>query len=125
MARKLPNEKETKMHLMHAVHFVAELRTSVKLFCLICMVIGVLYTLTLSNALRKCSVPSRTMRPGLVWLILIPVFNIIWQFFVVLGLAKSLGNEFQVRRIPNAQSRPGMSVGIAMCVCAVCAILPF
>jgi hypothetical protein len=125
MARKIPNEKETTMHLMHAVHFVAELRTSVKIFCLICMVIGILYTLTLSNALKKCSVTSRTMRPGLVWLMLIPVFNIIWHFFVVVGLARSVGNEFQMRRIPSAQRRPGMSVGIAMCVCTVCAILPF
>lgn len=113
------------MHLMHLVHFVAGIRTSVKLFCLIWMVIGILYTLTLSNALRKCSVPSRTMRPGMVWLILIPVFNIIWQFFVVVGLARSVGNEFQTRRIPNVQRRPGMAVGIAMCVCTVCAILPF
>jgi hypothetical protein len=124
MARKIPNEKETTMHLMDVVHFVAGFRTSVKLFCLISMVLGILYTLTLSSALRKCSVPSRTMRPGLVWLILIPVFNIIWLFFVVLGLAESVGNEFQLRRIPNAQRRPGMAVGIAMCVSTVCAILP-
>jgi hypothetical protein len=65
------------------------------------------------------------MRPGLVWLMLIPVFNIIWHFFVVVGLAKSVGNEFQMRRIPNARRRPGMAVGIAMCVCTVCAIFPF
>jgi len=113
------------MHLMHVVHFVASLRTGVKIFCLFYIVIGILYLLTLSNALKKCSVSSRTMRPGMIWLMLIPVFNIIWQFFVVVGLAKSVDNEFQTRRIPNTQPRPGMSVGIAMCVCMVCAILPF
>jgi hypothetical protein len=64
------------------------------------------------------------MRPGLVWLMLIPLFNIIWQFFVVLGLAQSLGKEFQTRRIPGTQSRPGMPVGIAMCVCTAGAIFP-
>ena len=125
IARKIPNEKETTMHWMHIVHLVASVSTSVWIFCLICLVIGVLYTLTLSSALRKCSVPSRTMRPGLVWLMLIPLFNIIWHFFVVVGLARSVGNEYQARRIPNAQRRPGMRVGIAMCICTVCAVLPF
>lgn len=64
------------------------------------------------------------MWPGLVWLMLIPLFNIIWQFFVVLGLAQSLGNEFLARRIPGAGTRPGISVGIALCVSTAGAILP-
>ena len=113
------------MNLGHVVQLVESLRTSVKIICLLWMVLGILYILTLSKALKKCSAPSRTMRPGMVWLMLIPLFNIIWQFFVVLGLARSLGNEFQTRRIPSPQSGPGMSVGMAMSVCTVCAILPF
>jgi hypothetical protein len=112
------------MQFMHAMHFAADLRMSVKIICLLWMVLGILYILTLFNTLRKCSVPSRTMRPGMVWLMLIPLFNMIWQFFVVQGLAQSVGHEFQARRIQNAEPRPGMPVGMAMCVCTVCALFP-
>jgi hypothetical protein len=98
------------------------------MFALI-MLVGILllyifYILTLSRALSKCSIASRTMQPGLVWLLLVPLFNIVWQFFVVIGLADSLGKEFRARGIPNVEPEPGKAIGIAMCVCAVCAIIP-
>jgi len=54
----------------------------------------------------------------------VPVFSLVWQFFVVLGLAKSLGNEFRARNVPSTEPEPGKSIGIAMCVCAACGIIP-
>ena len=41
------------------------------------------------------------MNPGMVWLMLIPVFNIVWHFIIVLNMAKSLG-----RGIPEARHTP-------------------
>ncbi len=32
-----------------------------------------------------------------MWLLLIPLVNLVWHFFVVLNMAKSLGTEFQKR----------------------------
>jgi len=86
--------------------------------------ITVFYNLTLSRALKKCSPASRTMEPGLVWLLLIPLFNLIWHFLVVIALGKSLGNEIRARGIANAEPEPGKTLGIAMCVCAACCIIP-
>ena len=88
------------------------------------LVVGILYLLTLSRALNKCSVSSRTIQPGSVWLLLVPLVNLVWQFFVVLGLAKSLGNEFRARNIPSVEPEPGKTIGIGMCVCGACAIIP-
>jgi hypothetical protein len=88
------------------------------------LVIAIFYLQTLSNALRKCSMMSRTMQPGMVWLLLVPFFNIIWQFFVVLALAQSLGNESRARNILSVEPEPGKSIGIAMCICSVCGIIP-
>jgi len=65
------------------------------------------------------------MQPGLVWLLLVPLFNIIWNFFVVLAIAKSLGNELRLRTIPSDDPEPGKSIGIAMCICGTCGIVPF
>jgi hypothetical protein len=48
----------------------------------------------------------------------------VWHFFVVKGMAKSLNNEFRARNIPNMDLEPGQPIGIAMCVCGACSIIP-
>jgi hypothetical protein len=63
------------------------------------------------------------MNGGLVWLLLIPLFNIIWHFIIVGNISTSLHNEFTSRNIQQEPS-PGKSVGIAMCVLYVCSIIP-
>jgi hypothetical protein len=93
-------------------------------FLAIEIVVAVFYIQTLSRALNKCSPASRTFQPGTLWLLLIPFFNVIWNFFVVLGIAKSLGNEFRFRNIPNGDPEPGKSIGLAMAICGACSIIP-
>ncbi|MGP8253194.1 MAG: hypothetical protein ACLQHF_14280 [Terracidiphilus sp.] len=85
---------------------------------------AIFYLLTLQNALGKCAPVSRTMEPGMVWLLLIPIFSLIWSFFVVMGLAKSLGNENRRRGIPCPDPLPGQTIGMAMCICGCCGIIP-
>src|SRR5579863_6262009 len=87
-------------------------------FCGILFLIpAIFYLLTLQNALAKCAPVARTMEPGMVWLCIIPLFSVIWNFFVVMALAKSLGNEFRRRGIPYPDPLPGQSIGMAMCIC--------
>ena len=88
------------------------------------VLVGVFFLLTLSRALQKCSLSSRTMEPGMVWLMLVPLVNLVWQFFVVLALSNSLGNEFRARGIVNVEREPGKAIGIGMCVCGACSIIP-
>jgi len=88
------------------------------------LLVAIFYVLTLSRALEKCSARSRTMQPGMVWLLFIPLFNMVWHFFVVLALARSLSNEFRARNVQNVEPEPGKSIGIAMCICGACAIVP-
>jgi len=84
----------------------------------------IFYILTLQRALEKCAPTSRTLSPGLTWLLLLPFFNLVWHFIVVTGMAKSLENEFRRRNLPNADPLPGQSIGLAMCICAVCCVIP-
>jgi len=65
------------------------------------------------------------MQPAMVWLLLVPFVNLAWEFRVVMGLAKSLGNEFRLRNIPNDDPQPGMLLGITMCTFGACGILHF
>jgi hypothetical protein len=89
------------------------------------LVLYIFYILTLSRALSKCSASSRTMEPGMVWLLLVPIVNLVWDFRVVIGLAKSLGNEFRLRNIPNDDPQPGMLLGITMCTFGACETIRF
>lgn len=94
------------------------------LFLFVFLGIGLGYILTLTSALNKCSVASRTLQPGTVWLLLIPFFNLIWNFFVVIGMANTLGNEFRARGVVQIDPEPGKSLGLAMCICGACSIIP-
>ncbi|MGA9062060.1 MAG: hypothetical protein WB341_10390 [Terracidiphilus sp.] len=85
---------------------------------------AIFYLLTLSRALEKCSPTSRTMQPGMVWLMLIPFFGLIWNFFIVLALSNSLGREFPARGVTQLDPEPGKSIGLAMSVCMACGIIP-
>ena len=60
----------------------------------------------------------------MVWLLLIPLFNLVWNFFVVIGIANSLANEYVRRGRPSPEPSPGKSIGIAMSVCACCGVIP-
>jgi len=91
---------------------------------LLVLAIGIVYIAYLSGVLKKCSPQSRTMQPGMVWLLLIPLVNLVWNFMVVNALADSLANEFRLRNMPTTDPTPGKSIGIAMSVCAACEMIP-
>ena len=105
--------------LFHTVHLGL-----VFFFLLLFLIPVIFYLLTLQNALSKCPPVSRTMDPAMVWLLLIPLFHLIWHFFVVMALAKSIGNEYRRRGIPCPDPLPGQSIGMAMCICGCFSIIP-
>ncbi len=94
------------------------------LMALVLVVIAVMlvptifYLLTLQKALNRCSPESRAMNPGMVWLMLIPLFNLVWHFMIVLNMAKSLGAEFRKRGIPE-EAEPAQTLGLVMCISAL------
>lgn len=85
---------------------------------------AIFYILTLQKALNQCAPASRTMEPSLVWLLIIPFVNLIFSFFVVLAMAKSLASEFARRGMPSYDPQPGQSVGLAMSICGCCCAVP-
>jgi hypothetical protein len=89
----------------------------------IMLVPAIFYCLTLQKALNRVSPENRAMAPGMVWLLFIPLFNIVWHFLVVLNIAKSLGAEFKKRNLPM-DGDAGKGIGLAMCILACCGIIP-
>ncbi len=92
---------------------------------LVSLIPMVFYILTLQKALNRVSPENRAMPAENVWLLLIPVFSLIWHFIVVNNMAKSLAAEFSKRDIKVEEVEPGKSLGLATCILQVCAVIPF
>ena len=76
----------------------------------------IFYIITLQNTLEAISAPNRKMESGNVWLLLIPLFNVVWHFIVVNNVADSIRAEADTNGIRIAENRPGYNIGLAMCI---------
>jgi hypothetical protein len=84
----------------------------------------IFYLITLQNTMNSVSPENRKMSPGQVWLELIPLFNLVWQFFNVINVSDSLKKEFETRGMKPAEDRPGYSIGITFCILFCCSVIP-
>lgn len=91
----------------------------------ICIIPAIFYLLTLQNTLHAISSENRKIQPAEVWLSLIPLFGLVWQFIIVNRMADSLKLEFEKKGITVADERPGNNIGMAYCILACCSIIPF
>jgi hypothetical protein len=77
----------------------------------VAIVIQVMFLLTLSRCLGLCHERNRTLEPGLVWLSLIPCFNLYWTFVVVERIAGSLKNEYYDRNLRSNDPKFATNIG--------------
>lgn len=85
----------------------------------------IFYLISLQSTLNAISIENRKMAPSNVWLLLIPVFGIVWHFVVVRDLTESIRNEAVSKGIPLKEARPAYHIGFAMCVLSCLIFLPF
>lgn len=85
----------------------------------------VFFLLTLQNTLKDISMENRKMEPGMVWLLFIPFFGLVWQFIIVNRLADSLRDEFMKKNIKVDEARPGFAIGLTFCILGCCSIIPY
>lgn len=85
----------------------------------------VFYLLTLQRTLKEISPENRKMPPEQVWLSLIPLFGIIWQYVIVARLSDSLALELTKRNVYAEERRPAYNIGIAYCILISAVIIPY
>jgi hypothetical protein len=89
----------------------------------------IFFLLTLQNTVRLVNPVNRHMKPEQVWLMFIPVFNFLWVFWMIAGVADSVEDELRARGMPAPLNRPGYSVGlgyaICLCVSFVLRLIPY
>lgn len=102
---------------IHALGFFAFL------FLAVGIGIVVLYILTLRRALTQCAPQNRAASPDSAWLLLIPIFHIIWAFILYPQISESLEREFRQRGIP-IEPQPARSLGLALAILQACCLIP-
>lgn len=82
----------------------------------------VFYCLTMQKALRLAGPNHREMEPGMVWLLFIPLFGLVWHFFVV----RNVSNAVMRWAAQNGQEvgDGGWSLGLTACILFCCGIIP-
>jgi hypothetical protein len=91
----------------------------------ICLIPFIFFLIELQNTLKVVKNENRKMKPGQVWLLLIPLFSIYWYFEVVGKIADSLQAEFKERNIQVGEEKPGYSFGRVICILGVVSFLIF
>jgi len=88
---------------------------------------AILFFLAQQKILQVISPENREMSPGSVWLQLIPVFGMVWQFIVVTRIAHSVSKEMASRmgdsildnsevQIKETDESPTYTIGITYCI---------
>ena len=88
------------------------------------LIIQILFLATLYRRLSQVQPRNREMQPGMVFLNLIPIVQIVWIFFTVTGIAASLRKEFLDRGYPTADEGFGRGVGLAYAILLFCCHIP-
>lgn len=65
----------------------------------------------------------RKQEPGMAFLLLIPFFSVIWNFFVHPKVAESLKSYFDAQGT-HAHGDCGGSLALWLCICGACAFVP-
>jgi len=116
------------MNMMGANPFGPELLRGISLAVWGCALVGgfaisVAICALLYVCYSRIPVQFRKQEPGLVWLLLIPCFNFVWNFFVYLQLADSYQAYFaSVGRTDVGDCGKGIGLGYAICI--ACCIVP-
>jgi hypothetical protein len=88
------------------------------------VVIAIFILLFLSGCYQRIPPQYRLLEPGMVWLLLIPCFGIVWNFFVYPRLAKSFKNYFNAHGIYDVGDC-GEQLGLWYCILVCCSVIPY
>ena len=84
----------------------------------------IFFLISLQGVLRNIAPKNRTLSPGLVWLDLIPVFNLAWNFVLVIQVSQALKREAEERGLKDVGDC-GYGLGLAMSILWIFVFIPF
>jgi len=95
---------------------------------LVAMALGLLIGFAFLWNIRKTIVAikphNRVVKPNHVWLMFIPLVNLVYQFFLVHKVAQSLFNEFNERNMPTKPVNIAYNLGMVACILNILSLVP-
>lgn len=88
------------------------------------IVLAVFYLKTLQDVLKEVSPNNRQVEPGNVWLMFIPVFNVIYPFILYPKICDSVKLEMMERSLEETGDY-GRGIGITMPILGICGFIPY
>ena len=82
----------------------------------------VFYLLCMQKALTLAGRENREMEPGMVWLMFIPLFGLVWQFFIVKHVSGAVKKWAAAHNKDVADG--GWAIGLTACILCCCGIIP-
>ena len=76
----------------------------------------------LADTLKKIPRSYRSQEPGMVWLLLIPCFSLVWNFFVYPKISESVSHYLSARG-SRYGGDGGRGLGLAYCICMAASII--
>ena len=94
------------------------------IFFFLILLVWILFANTVRNTLKLISKENQAILPNQAWFLVIPFFNIYWNFEVARRLSYSLNNEFYDRKIA-VEENPSMGAGMTFAWSFLIYNLPF
>jgi hypothetical protein len=91
--------------------------------CLPGLAVYIWILLFLQSCYRAVPAEHRRMQPELVWLMLVPLFFIVWQYFVFLRLSRSFSAAYAAQGRLDVDSSEKLA--LAYCICFTLWLVPF
>lgn len=99
---------------------------------LVMLIPAILFLVTQYRTLRLVRPENRRMPPGQVWLQLIPLFGLVWQYYVIRKISDSIrvelsspvGDSILSDEALDLEERPTYQVGIGYATAMVLTVLP-
>lgn len=88
------------------------------------ILVNVFYLLNLQDTLKEIGESRRQVPPGNVWLMFIPVFNLIYPFILYPKVCDSLREEYAYRGIEKSGDF-GRGLGITLPILSLISIIPY
>jgi len=110
-----PDEAIKAIMAVYGIAIVFGLIIGLAIMALICWLV--------STPLKTIPEQYREMTPGQVWLLMIPCFPLIWNFFVYQRIPKSFQNYFAATG-KTQFGDCGAQIGLWYAICAACGIVP-
>ncbi|MFO0803572.1 MAG: hypothetical protein U0791_10705 [Gemmataceae bacterium] len=79
----------------------------------IAFAVYIVFLAAADKAVKRCEPENRRIEPGMVWLALIPIFNLLWLIVIVERVGESIRNEFIARGRHKSSESYGKTAGLA------------